>query len=714
MKSLRNVDYKQIFVRHLVDVVGVKEEDIDYRNSINNSHQFDSFLEKYGFKKEMVNIAAVVIHYNSNLNKFYVSKEVSDIATSRIVDVKHFESVKITHKNRIVNVDKFTSAHMSVKLTEAARKEIADKIFGGTLLVNHNPHNGDIEIYLETQEAGKTLYHDLAKDKKSTSDQITKNGYTKRLYRLNPVTGSAARNGLGVFSDVTLGDNRFKLFDDATCGALTEQYKTTKEKLKKVTDEESLKKVEIGIKKDYGYLGNVFTASYPLKDVEGFHVYEGPWLNTSPETFLTDEFIQTLEELNKVSMEHTQTEGEEIKRLAKIEELSEKLEKLMDEGAQNENAPTQDGQMYVNAIELAAMIYLDMKYFIDPAVLIGRMIQCRPATVKSSAMVVDPFTFAMFVKGSKDLAKSLGTKVSSYGNKDRALFIADKNCIKLEFDYNRKFDFEILAFNKTSEGHASKQMYKNMMYAAHQQDKLDRALELIGELEKLTIQEKLKNMIDGDKESKLVAPEEILSAMNTGFFTNLYTAVDPSFIAQSKPLYESAFRQGINAMVNACDRMHGALIIESRRLASDPTFILTGGKLKGILELGETFINDPRIVWSVMFKYPVAGLEEQYKSKNVLLKEIIKRVKKSVKACVITEDEGEAIIRFFGGLKRTIRVLPALMFLANACAGLDYDFDGECSIIKVKEPKTRAEEISNELCDILLASKTRGVFIKTN
>lgn len=714
MKSLRNVNYKQIFVRHLVDVVGIKEEDIDYSNSINNSYQFDSFLEKYGFKKEMVNIAAVVIHYNSNLNKFYVSKEVSDIATSRIVDVKHFESVKSTHKNRIVNVDKFTSAHMSVKLTEAARKEIADKIFGGTLLVNHNPYNGDIEIYLETKEAGKTLYHDLAKDKKYTSEQITKDGYTKRIYRLNPVTASGARNGLGVFSDVTLGDNRFKLFDDATCGALTEQYKTTKEKLKKVTDEESLKKVEIGIKKDYGYLGNVFTASYPLKDVEGFHVYEGPWLNTSPETFLTDEFIQTLEELNKVSMEHTQTEGEEIKRLAKIEELSEKLEKLMDEGAQNEKAPTQDGQMYVNAIELAAMIYLDMKYFIDPAVLIGRMIQCRPATVKSSAMVVDPFSFAMFVKGSKDLAKSLGTKVSSYGNKDRALFIADKNCIKLEFDYKRKFDFEILAFNKTSEGHASKQMYKNMMYAAHQQNKLDRALELIGELEKLTIQEKLKNMIDGDKESKLVAPEEILTAMNTGFFTNLYTAVDPSFIAQSKPLYESAFRQGINAMVNACDRMHGALIIESRRLASDPTFILTGGKLKGILELGETFINDPRIVWSVMFKYPVAGLEEQYKSKNVLLKEIIKRVKKSVKAGVITEDEGEAIIRFFGGLKRTIRVLPALMFLANACAGLDYDFDGECSIIKVKEPKTRAEEISNELCDILLASKTRGVFIKTN
>ena len=626
MKSLRKVNYKQLLVRHLVDVVGIKEEDIDYSNSINNSYQFDSFLEKYGFKRELVDIAAMVIDYNPSANKFYVSKEASKIAKSRIVDVRHFDSVKITNKGRIVKLDKFTSAHMSVKLTEAARKEIADKIFGGTLLVNHNKFNGDIEIYLETNEAGKTLYHDLVKDKKFTDAQIKKSGYTKRIYRLDPVTASAARNGLGIFSDVTLGDNRFKLFDDATCGALTEQYKVIKEKLKKVKDQEELDQVERDIKKGYGYLGNVSTSSYPLKDVAGFHVYEGPWLNASPETFLTDEFIQTLEELNKVSMEQTQNEGEEIKRLATIEELSEKLEKLMDEGAQNEKAPTQDGQMYINAIELATMIYLDMGYFINPHVLIGRMIQCRPATVKSSAMVVDPFSFAMFVKGSKDLAKSLGTKVSSYGNKDRALFIADKNCIKLEFDYKRKFDFEILAFNKTSEGHASKQMYKNMMYAAHQQNKLDRALELIGELEKLTLQEKLKNMIDGDKESKLVAPEEILSAMNTGFFTNLYTAVDPSFIAQSKPLYESAFRQGINAMVNACDRMHGALIIESRRLASDPTFILTGGKLKGILELGETFINDPRIVWSVMFKYPVAGLEEQYKSKNVLLKEIIKRV----------------------------------------------------------------------------------------
>ena len=415
MKSLRKVNYKKLLVRHLVDVVGIKEEDIDYSNSINNSYQFDSFLEKYGFKRELINIASMVIDYNSSANKFYVSKEVSNIAKSRIVDVRHFDSVKITDKGRIVKVDKFTSAHMSVKLTESARKEIADKIFGGTLLVNHNEFNGDIEIYLETKEAGMTLYHDLAKDKKFTDDQIRKSGYSKRIYRLNPVTASAARNGSGVFSDVTLGDNRFKIFDDATCGALTEQYKVTKEKLKNVTDQESLNQVEIDIKKDYGYLGNVSTSSYPLKDVAGFHVYEGKWLNASPETFLTDEFIQTLEELNKISMEHTQNEGEEIKRLAKIEELSEKLEKLIDEGAKNENAPTQDGQMYINAIELATMIYLDMGYFINPHVLIGRMIQCRPATVKASAIVVDPFTFKMFVKGSKKLAKDSGTKVSSYG-----------------------------------------------------------------------------------------------------------------------------------------------------------------------------------------------------------------------------------------------------------------------------------------------------------
>ena len=194
MKSLRKVNYKQLLVRHLVDVVGIKEEDIDYSNSINNSYQFDSFLEKYGFKRELVDIAAMVIDYNPSANKFYVSKEAGKIAKSRIVDVTHFDSVKITDKGRIVKVDKFTSAHMSVKLTESARKEIADKIFGGTILVNHNPYNGDIDIYLETEEAGKTLYHDLAKDKKFTSAQIKKSGYIQRIYRLNPVTASAARN----------------------------------------------------------------------------------------------------------------------------------------------------------------------------------------------------------------------------------------------------------------------------------------------------------------------------------------------------------------------------------------------------------------------------------------------------------------------------------------------------------------------------------------
>ena len=29
MKSLRKVNYKKLLVRHLVDVVGIKEEDID-------------------------------------------------------------------------------------------------------------------------------------------------------------------------------------------------------------------------------------------------------------------------------------------------------------------------------------------------------------------------------------------------------------------------------------------------------------------------------------------------------------------------------------------------------------------------------------------------------------------------------------------------------------------------------------------------------------
>ena len=99
MKSLRKVNYKQLLARH----------------------------------KELVDIFAVEIDYNAFNNTFYVSKETSKIAKSRIIDIRYFDSVKIINKDRMVTVDKFTSAHISVKLTESARKEIADKIFGGTL-----------------------------------------------------------------------------------------------------------------------------------------------------------------------------------------------------------------------------------------------------------------------------------------------------------------------------------------------------------------------------------------------------------------------------------------------------------------------------------------------------------------------------------------------------------------------------------------------------
>lgn len=99
MKSLRKVNYKQLLARH----------------------------------KELVDIFAVEIDYIAFNNTFYVSKETSKIAKSRIIDIRYFDSVKIINKDRMVTVDKFTSPHISVKLTESARKEIADKIFGGTL-----------------------------------------------------------------------------------------------------------------------------------------------------------------------------------------------------------------------------------------------------------------------------------------------------------------------------------------------------------------------------------------------------------------------------------------------------------------------------------------------------------------------------------------------------------------------------------------------------
>lgn len=693
---------KQNLLRVLSNELGVNVADIDPRKVIRTDKQFELKVMGEAMKKDQVKALSFTVDYSVFLNKYFCRVEVAGLSESRTVDTENCSTVLVRDKERIVSRERFTWQSISVKLSEEVANKIGSLVFGSTIVVLYNK-NGWVNVFVEKDLAQKTVYFNLEDGKDYASLPSDSNIYTIRKYRLDPVTASGTRNKSGVFRNVTEGDTRFEAFNKATVGGLRKQKEKIQNMLANVNTESELMEVKKTVKKAYGYLGNVATGSKNLGKVPGFHVYEGKWLNSTAESFLTDEFIELMEELN--SAVASKASAEEIQVIQnRMNEIIERKDTL-------DNVATQDGQMYVNVIEFAKLIYTSTGYFVYPEVLLGRMLQIRPATIKASAVVVSPFVYKMMVKGSTELAESLGTKVTQYGDVDHSLFIADMNCIKLDFDMEEAFDFELLAFNKTSNGDASKQMYKNIIYAAKKQGQLNRCLELIRELENLTIDTKMAEAIDASKPAKMVSPNEVLSAMQSGFYTNVLSSIAPGFIRESKPLMESSWRQVINSVINDIDRMHGNLHVESRRLASDPTFILTGGRLKGILTLGKSFINDRKIDESVMFKYPVAGVEEQYQSSNTLIASIIKVAKKQVKNGVIENDHCEAIIQFFSDLKKTVRVLPALMFLANACAGLDFDYDGECSIIKVKNPKNRCQEISNEFVDILFNNGIRGVSI---
>lgn len=682
-------------------------ESLEGKELVLTDAQFDKRYLGQISKKAQVNALSVTIDYDIISHRYMSRIEVSALSESRTIQTGIHENIKIRDKDRIAHKKRFIWDSLSLKLTEQTAQRIGDIAFGGTITTVYHPKTGWVKVFIKKELSDKTLYFDVEDGLDYREDQMpTGHDYVIREYKLDPVTASGSRNKSGVFRDVTVTDNRFEVFNNATAGAIRKQYETFLEELDKVTNEDDLNALKRTLRKAYGYMGNVATGSKNLGLVNNFHVYRGKWLNSTSESFLTKEFIGLMETLNKLIASGADIES--------IESVKAKMDDIVARGERLDKAATQDGQMYINAVELAKLIYNSTGLVVDPEVLVGRMIQIRPATIKASAVVVNPFVYKGILNGSKALAEKFETEVECYGDESSSLFIADMNCIKLNFemvDMAEFITFELLAFNKTSEGDASKQIYKNVLYAAQKKGELSKFVGLIKELESLTVNEKMAKAIDTTREAIMLSPTEILASMESGFITNVVSSIAPGFTRESKTMMESNWRQVVNSIVNDIDRMHGALKVESRRLASDPTFIITGGKLDGILRLGQSFINNKSVTKSIMFKYPVAGLEEQYANENVSLTTIIKTCKKFAKSGVITNTECSVIIDFFAGLKRTVRVLPALMFLANACAGLDFDYDGECSIIKVKDPKTRTEEISNEFVDLLFDNGIRGVSI---
>lgn len=648
-------------------------------------------------KKNQLYALSIFIDY-SERNGYKTAFSIQPVIDSRTIDMHNYFSTKIRCGNSLIKKEKFTEQIIFVNLLESSKKWIASEVFRGTIVVIKH-RTGWINVFLKKNNGYINL-----EDNQMISSLPSDSEYTINEYALEPTQASRSRNLSGVFRNITIEDKRFEIFDDATHGALSKLKADFKDSLLKVRCDADLIELKKKAKRAYGYIGNVQTGSVNLGTVPGFHVYHGKWTNTTREYFLHKDFISTIEKLSEAMQKNEKSEV--------LNDLSERLE-LMKENKVLENAPTQDGQLYVNVVSLCEMIFKHLGYLVHPKLLVGRILQIRPATIKASSVIVEDSVYKQFVKGSASLAKKNGVEVKHYGKDDESLFITDMNCIKMDFNMEEEFSFELLALNKCSQSGSSKQIYKNIMYAYEKKGKLDDCMKLIKESLNISVSKTISRAmtVGAAKEPSF---QDIETALKSGYYINVINKIAPAYKYQSNAIMESSWKQAITPAVDIIDRMRGDLVMESRRLVSDPTFILSGGKLPGILKLGESFINDKRIRKSVMFKYPVAGLEEQYASVNVTVGKIATRSKKLFKRGIITEAERRAIIDFFASLSSTVRVLPALMYLANACAGLDFDYDGECSMIYTTSPTTRGEEITNEFIDTIFNSEIRGVNIIQN
>lgn len=710
----------------LLNRINVMEANLHNYTYIHSDRQFDDYMSKL-MKKKSMKVFSISVTYDIKGNRIVSDITAESITNSRTQFDPHVTDAFVRNGNKLKMVKNFSRKYVSINLDDEAARRIGDIAFDATLVMATNS-KGWAVAYLEIQNALGVSYFDLANGTYVNELPVAAE---IRKYKFVPATASAKRNKSGIFEDITSMDTRFDNFNKATLGALDIIKNNVTKAMAEVNTPDDVKNIMKDLQKQMGYVGNASTGSINAGAVKGFYRYKDKWLNETEEYFLTDEYLKATESLITGLSKH----DEKV-----VKEAMANMEVIKNSKAKLEKQCTQDGQMYVNGLELAVMLFEMFHIIINPKVLIGRMLQLRPGTIKASAVIVSPKAFNAIVEGSRLLAKEHNTSVESVGDVDHALFIADKNCVKLEFEFPELMTMELLAFNKCSQSDASKQMYKNIMYAAQKQGKYDKIIALMEEVQELTIDTKLSSSIDANAQSRLVTPDEIINAIDTGYFTNVMSGIGAGFMKESKVFMESAWKQTINSLVNDIDRMHDNLKVESRRLSSDPTFIITGGNVNGILKLGQSFINSRKVNKNVMLKYPVAGLEEQYANENVPMKEIKKAVNSLLKAKKITKTMADGIVDFYGSLKSSVMVLPGIMYTAMACAGLDFDYDGAVSLIytngidtkkqeletalseatddrtkreiELKLANVRFEEITNEFIDVLYNNGIRGVSIQ--
>lgn len=680
---------------------------------IRTKEQFRALLDNL-MKKDQITIPSIEV--DLRFGKYKCLVETTNTPISRVyIKDDVLPMVKVRNSSRIVNIcNKFSWAFLSVSITNKAASKAKD-ILGNSVYLVHGS-NGWIKVFSDLGSNGRSFV-DL--ENGSMVSKLPKG--TVHIYKGLAWTASNKRKKTMIFSEVTHGDNRYDILNTGTLGAFG--------MLHSLYGLDEAIETFMALQKAGGYIGNILTGSVDFGVIAGYVRYYSKWEIATNEYFLTDRYNAARQQF----IEALRSKDSEKIKLAKVhlDTVASEKESLM-------NTPTQDGQMYINARVFAQMIYDAFMIEVDPKAITGLMIQLRPGTIKASAVIVSEPVFNSIVEGTKGLANEAiedaikkaegirakdgdaaadeyinkvkaSQKVQPVGDENNLLYIADKNCIKLDYDMTLDITMQVLAFAKCSEGKTSKQLAETILYAANESGA--NGSQLLYDILELSIDKKVASLTT-DKKARLLTPEEIENGLNTGYVNDIVLSIAPKFIDESKAFFNSTWRQAINSITKMIDKLNGDITSHNRRLSSDPTFIITGGKLNGILNTGEVMINNRKITKTVMIKYPKMGLREFYFAKNVDLKTIKKRLQFHVKKGVITQDEADKVFKFYLEIDSFVAVLPPKAVIAYACAGLDFDYDGALFIEYSNNPKDRKDELTNEIVNLLENTKMKAVVIK--
>ena len=666
----------------MVEGVNNMKNTISARN-IMTKEQFRLLLDSQ-MKKEQITIQSITVDGKKG---FRTQHELTNTPVSRIYVKDGVQNkIKVRNGSRIVNIEnKFSWRFLSVAVTENTQAH-SENIFGGTIYMIRQA-NGWIKMYSDLGTNGANFT-----DLETNKDVRQLPQGEVHIYKGLAWTASNKRQKTMIFMEVTNVDRRFDVLNHATLGALA--------KLRDKFGLDDSMKTFMALQKAGGYVGNVLTGSVSFGTVSGYIRYYSKWENSTNENFLTEAYSNARDKY----MTALRSGDLEAIKVAK-----EELDTAKKAKAALTDVPTQDGQMYINARVFANMIKTKLGLNINPRVLNGMMLQLRPGTIKASAIIVSEEVFNSVVSGTEAMAKQRGQKVEAVGDLNNILYIADANCIKLDYDMEEEITMQVLAFAKCSTGKTSKQLAETILYAAIQQG--ENGAQLLYDILKLSVDKKAASLTV-DRKARLLTPEEVDSAMEKGYVNDFVMAVAPRFMDQNKAFFNSVWRQMVNAITGMIDGLSGDLTSHNRRLSADPTFILTGGKLNSILNTGEVVINNRKITKTVMVKYPKMGLREYYFSNNVSAKEIKKRLQFHVNKGTITQDEANSVAKFYRELDSFVAVLPAKSVITYACAGLDFDYDGALFLEYTQNATEEKDILTNKVVDLLENNRMKAVVIQ--